>query len=52
MSFGDVKMSGLTSKANGKELIMCIYVFDGENIFYLCENGQGTKATGTVISVK
>lgn len=52
LSFGDVKMSGLTSKANGKELIMCIYVFDGENIFYLCENGQGTKATGTVISVK
>ena len=48
----DIKIGGLSAKTNGAELLMCIYVVNGEKIYYLCENVQTNTAQGTILNIK
>ena len=47
----DVKVTGISVSLNGNELIMCLFAFDGEAIYYMNEAAQGEEASSVVINV-
>ena len=47
----DIKVKGITKDMNGSELIMALYVRDGNTIYYLTEQGQSTSADTVKIEV-
>ncbi len=47
----DVKVTGISASLNGNELIMCLFAFDGESIYYMNEAAQGEEASSVVINV-
>lgn len=47
----DVKVTGISVSLNGNELIMCLFAFDGESIYYMNEAAQGEEASSVVINV-
>ena len=50
--FCDIKIGGLTKSLNGKTISMCIYAYDGTNVYYLGEQGQSTQTVGIKINLK
>ena len=48
----DVKLMGISSQAKGKELLLCIFVFDGAEIYYLSPMGQSKIAKGEALNIK
>lgn len=47
----DVKVTSIPVSLNGNELVMCLFAFDGEEIYYMNEGAQAKEATAVVINV-
>ena len=47
--FYDVKIGGLSEAQNGLAVALCIYVCDGEDIYYIGEQGQSAQPWGIPI---
>ena len=47
----DVKVVGITPELNGNELIMCLFAFDGEAVYYMNAEVQSSEADSVVINV-
>lgn len=47
----DIKLTGISTDKNGQELVMCIFLYDGESIIYLSDNAQGKEASTVTINV-
>ena len=46
-----LKVSGISATQNGAKLILSLFVFDGESIYYLNEHNQGKSADPVAVNV-
>ena len=49
--FVDVKVANISTALNGKELVMCLFAFDGETIYYMNEGEMAKEASPITINV-
>ena len=50
-SYVELKISGITAASNGAELIMAMYVYDGNSIYYMNKDTQKETADPVVVNV-
>ena len=50
-NYVDLKVTGFNSAHNGEEIIMCLFVCNGTEIYYISDGMQGNVATAYTVNI-